>query len=167
MWCVHCSREGKRRRGIVLARERAAHSLAPRRRGPCKALNGIPGLRPFGTFLPKGSYESELSTPLSTKKHRSYAAMPFHFAVSEGFEPPVRSPAHLFSKIGVLRYCSRYYFNLPALEQPSVAQHCFLSVANIERCSEGTKRKRKRGIIAPLIIKINCTRIRRTRTFPF
>ena len=34
----------------------------------------------------------------TTKKHRSFAAMPFWVAVSEGFEPPVRSPAHLFSR---------------------------------------------------------------------
>ena len=66
--------------------------------GLCKIRNGIPGLRPSGAFSLNGPYESKLSTARPTKKHRSFAAMPFRFAVSEGFEPPVRSHVHLFSR---------------------------------------------------------------------
>jgi hypothetical protein len=60
----------------VLGSKLPAHSLTARR-GALATWNGIPGLRPAGAFLLKGSYESKLSTPLSTKKHRSFAAMPF------------------------------------------------------------------------------------------
>ena len=50
------------REGIVLARKRAAHSLAPRRRGPDKVL--IHSRRPIGrlTVFGSGPYESKLST---------------------------------------------------------------------------------------------------------
>ena len=56
--------------------------------GPCKAWNGISGLRPSGAFSLNDPYENKFSTGRPTKKHRSFAAMPFFFAEREGFEPP-------------------------------------------------------------------------------
>ena len=79
-------------------RDSASRHPWPPAAGLCKIWNGIPGLRPSGAFSLNGPYESKLSTARPTKKHRSFAAMPFRFAVSEGFEPPVRSHVHLFSR---------------------------------------------------------------------
>ena len=81
---------------------RAIPSRSPR--GPCKRRKGGKRRAAGGRwrFSPAVPYESKLSTGRPAKNAAAFAAAPFpflsSFAVSEGFEPPIRSHVHLFSR---------------------------------------------------------------------
>ena len=55
----------------------------------------------LGSFSLSDPYESKLSTGQPSKKHRSYAAMPFLFAEAEGFEPPERCRSTVFKTAAI------------------------------------------------------------------
>ena len=59
--------------GIVLGAKAPAHSLAPRRRGPCKALIHSGGLKAAFLFSVPPPYDSELSTGPKPKTAGRYA----------------------------------------------------------------------------------------------
>ena len=54
--------------------------------------------RPTGCFRPLTSSKQAWPPPKSKNSRSLTRPAAFLFAVSEGFEPPVRSPAHLFSR---------------------------------------------------------------------
>ena len=76
----------------------APTSLPRSPRGPAKHRMQLSALGPTGCFrLPPSSKQAWL--PPESKNSRSLARpAAFLFAVSEGFEPPVRSHVHLFSR---------------------------------------------------------------------